>query len=74
MAKKSNFWQENKLDLIPVIVCAGCVALLAGFYQYNQSATERKHNEKVKEIKAAMDSVNQAKDTIALSAIKQNQK
>ena len=74
MAKKNNFWQENKLDLIPTLLCLGVLAAIAGLYQYNQASTERKYAEKIKEAKAALDSVNQVKDTIALSAIKQNQK
>ncbi len=57
MAKKKNeFWENSKLDLIPVFICA------------------RKAAEKAAAARAALDSANMAKDTVVLSAVKNNQK
>ena len=74
MAKKNNFWQENKLDIVPVLWCIGLVGLMGGAYLMNNKYNEKRRAEKIEAAKVALDTVNQTKDTIALSAIKQNQK
>ena len=75
MAKKKNeFWENSKLDLIPVFICAGILAALAGFWQWNHVTSERKAAEKAAAARAALDSANMAKDTVVLSAVKNNQK
>lgn len=78
MAKKNNFWEKNKLDLIPVIGCLVFLGLCAGAYfgidKYNLKQYQRHQAEKAKMEKQALDTLQQAKDTIAMSAIQQNKK
>lgn len=78
MAKKNKYWDENKVTLIPLMCCAGFLVLLAGVWlgnrKYMDAKYERERAEKIREAKAAADSVKLAKDTIALSAVNQRQK
>lgn len=75
MAKKSNFWQENKLDIVPLLYCVAALLIMGGAYagisKHNLAKYERARAEKAK---AVVDSVNQVKDTIALSAVNEKQK
>jgi len=73
MAKNSKFWEESKLDLIPFFGCMAFLAVLGGVYlgldKYNLAKYENKQKQ-IQEAKAAMDSINAVKDTIALTAVK----
>ena len=72
--KKNEFWENHKIELIPLIACAGILVALAGVWRWNHITSERKTAEKVAAARAALDSANMTKDTIALSAAKDLQK
>lgn len=78
MAKKNKYWEENKLTLIPLICCAGFLAVLGGVFlgnrKYMDIQYERERAEKIKEAQAKADSINMVKDTVAFSAVNQKQK
>lgn len=75
MAKNRKYWEEHKLELIPFFGCMVFLGLIGGAYvginKYNEAKYDRNH---AKEAKAVLDTINQAKDTIALSAVKNNQR
>jgi len=73
MAKKDNFWERSKLELIPLLICMGILAGLGGIYAWNQATYDRKVKE-AKATKSVVDTANQVKDTVALSAAIQNQR
>jgi len=73
MAKKESFWERSKLELIPVLICMGILAGLGGIYAWNQATYERKVKE-ANAAKSVVDTANQVKDTIALSAVPQKQR
>lgn len=75
MAKKNNFWEENKVTLIPLLCCAGFLAVLAGIYFGNRKYTDVQYERKrAKEAQSIIDTANQVKDTVAIPAINQKQK
>lgn len=43
--KKNSFWDEHKLTIVPLLLCAGILAILGGVYvgleKYNQKKYER---------------------------------
>ena len=75
MAKKNNFWEENKITVVPLLCCAGFLMVMAGVYignrKYTDAQWERKH---AKKVEAAVDTMNQVKDSIILPVATQQQK
>lgn len=76
MANKNKFWDENKIVLIPLLWGIALCGVMAGAYfgieKHNWKKYERKCMEE--KAKAVADTLNQAKDTIALSVVNQKQK
>ena len=73
--KKGNFWQENKLDIVPMLYCIGVLAILGGIFVANRHHMEKQYERKrIEKAQAVFDSAAQAKDTIALNAVNTKQK
>ena len=69
MAKKSKFWDENKLTLIPCIICFVALGMIGGtYFGLDKYATAKHERNQAAAAKAALDTAQQVKDTIALPA------
>lgn len=72
--KMAKFWDESKLDIIPVAICFAILGVLGGAWLGADKYATKKHAEKQAEAaKAALDTANMAKDTVAMN-VAQKQK
>ena len=67
--RKDTFWKEHELTIVPLLICAGVVALIWGFGHTLEKQSLKAYERSVQaKVANAVDSVQQAHDTMALSA------